>query len=278
MGKGAIPPVVKAQYELYERKLARALKVSENLKKRDASFQGFSEKIKPETGKPFDDMSMSAKVKRVNTWLKNFDRSYWDTQFSQKPVPRPAKEKKISPSRAPWFDAAGASSSGDAVFARKDVQKSVKSVSYWVCYPERSTKRILEHDADIVEIQFSETTPQNSADKVVSLLLEIHVVGGCFPDKGRVAVLEKGAEVTIDYLLGSPFETINLVSGVNKVTLRSMTDTADSISSLLNERKVCILRSDTDSSFYIRKWANFLQEVPSVLPISSGKISTIVLP
>nr|QTW98880.1 coat protein [Black mulberry idaeovirus] len=270
MSKKTMPPLVKAQSELYTRKLNRALKVSANLKKLDASFKAFSEALNPDTGEPHADNSMPAKVKRVNTWLKNFDREYWNNQFSNH-IPRPKQFERGSPSgrKIP---------AEEAVFTRKDVQKSIKTISYWVCSPENSTKKILTKDEDeIVEIQFSELVPQRSADTVVSILLEINVVGGAIADKGRVAILEKSAEVKVDYLLGSPYETINLVSGVNKVNLRSMKDTEVSISTLLNERKVCIFRSDESSSFYIRKWANFLQEIPSVLPICNGKTSTIVL-
>nr|QYA72523.1 coat protein [Raspberry bushy dwarf virus] len=273
MSKKAVPPIVKAQYELYNRKLNRAIKVSGNQKKLDASFVGFSEGSNPATGKPHADMSMSAKVSRVNTWLKNFDREYWDTQFASKPVPRPAKQVlKGSSSKSQQRD------EGEVVFTRKDSQKSVRTVSYWVCTPEKSMKPLkYKEDENVVEVTFNDLTAQKAGDKLVSILLEINVVGGAVDDKGRVAVLEKDAAVTVDYLLGSPYEAINLVSGLNKINFRSMTDVVDSIPSLLNERKVCVFQNDDSSSFYIRKWANFLQEVSAVLPVGTGKSSTIVL-
>nr|QWY93815.1 coat protein [Green Sichuan pepper idaeovirus]QWY93817.1 coat protein [Green Sichuan pepper idaeovirus] len=271
MSKKAIPPTVKAQFELYSRKLNRALKVSAVQKKRDAAFVEFSEGFNPDTGKPHADMSMPAKVKRVNTWLKNFDREYWDNQFAQKPLPRCEKGSSSQTSHKSVND-------GDVVFTRKDNKKSIRTVSYWVCSPENAMKPVFSReDEDIVEIGLTDLVVQRQGDKLVSILLEINVVGGACDDKGRVAVLEKDATVKVDYLLGSPYDTISLVSGVNKINLRSISDTVDSISELLQERKICVYRSDDTSSFYIRKWANFLQEVSAVLPISQGRTSTIVL-
>lgn len=266
-----MPELVKAQLESYSKKLRRAGKVSAQKQKLDPSFAAFSEKVNPLTGQPHADMSMSAKVRRINNWLKVNDRDHWNTNF--RVVNDATAKPSSSGTKVPKKKSGGTTTVKDT---------SSKEVSYWVCVPEQSKIEIFkeEHAREtppIVEVDFSALKPSKEGDKLLSIMLEIDFIGGNLSDKGRATLLRKGVPLEVGNFLGGTFTSTNLVAGVNKVTIRAKDGSITTIDDLLKDLMVCIYRVDDTSNVFIRKWANYVQKVPNSLPVPEGKCFTIVV-
>nr|WON42278.1 coat protein [Actinidia yellowing virus 3] len=266
------------QQVLYNKKLKRAHLVSNRLKKVDNAFVPFNERVNPVTGEVHVDMSLSARAKRVSSWLKLHDREFWDTAFGEKVAPS-------APGRA---SAKAASSSGSVPGERSSpLPAQPKSITYWVNSPSESKTEIFLQEAkastasakqmSIAEIDFvGKVNPLSKGDQLLSIMLEVDIIGGTTADKGRVSTLPTGVEHDVGKFLGSKTGCANLVSGVNFISFRpSSDDDIKDVSDLLKGEVVCIYRIDEGSKIFIRKWANYRAVVPEARPASVGVHSTL---
>lgn len=278
--------LAKAQQKLYTVKLMRANLVSKIMRKGDPSALGFSEKVNPATKAEHEDMSLTARAKRVSTWLKLHDREYWNEHFGEKSLTRIPAVKKGGASGSGSTRNPAMRSSGKEVVAVKEPC----SVNYWVSSPSDSKKEFFVPDpakaeasaskvCSIAKVDFANCVgPLRAGDQLLSLMVEVDILGGSVADKGRVSALPDTDDIDVGRFLGGKIGCTNLVAGVNRISIfPKKGKNVITINDLLEKDVICVYRIDETCKVFIRKWANYRSVVPDAAPASVGTSASLFI-
>jgi len=256
-GKKAMPPAQQHQYSLYNAKIKRAKQV------RLEGVLPFSEVKNPTTGEAFTKVDIASKMKRVNAYLKSYDRDYWNAHFS-------VQEKK-----QPKVALAAPSSSSESS-PRREVNKSV---TYWEVFPSHTRMtEVFSGDqvsANHIQIGFDSFDHNKEVSKVY---LEICVDGDTADSiVGQIAVLDidtEGTAITDGVFFGSG-RTGELVTG--RRFFRVDMAPGSTLRSAFEGRQIVIRRKSVGQPILLRRWVEYKipQSAPDVRTVMVVGLATL---